>query len=72
MAPHDHGIPVVTAATAHPAKFPDAVRRATGFAPPLPPALADLYERPERLSVLPNELGAVQGFVRGHALRNAA
>jgi threonine synthase len=72
LAPRDHEVPVITAATAHPAKFPDAVRRATGLAPPLPLALADLYERPERLSVLPNELAAVQGFVRVHALRNAA
>ena len=31
--------PVVVLATAHPAKFPDAVARATGAAPPVPPAL---------------------------------
>ena len=36
-APRDPGIPVVVAATAHPAKFPDAVERATGQRPPLPP-----------------------------------
>jgi threonine synthase len=72
LAPADHAIPVITAATAHPAKFPDAVERATGLRPPLPPALADLYERPERFAVLPNDLAAAQGFVRGHALRNAA
>jgi len=71
-APADPSIPVITAATAHPAKFPDAVQQATGFRPPLPPALADLYERPERFSVLPNDLAAAQGFVRAHALRNAA
>lgn len=71
-APADVSIPVITAATAHPAKFPDAVQQATGFRPPLPPALADLYERPERFSVLPNDLQAAQGFVRAHALRNAA
>src|SRR5690606_29964168 len=40
--------PVVTLATAHPAKFPDAVERATGVRPALPPHLADLFERPER------------------------
>jgi threonine synthase len=72
LAPADPGIPVITAATAHPAKFPEAVERATGLRPPLPPALADLYAREERLTVLPNDLSAVQGFVRGHALRNAA
>ncbi len=71
-APADLSIPVITAATAHPAKFPDAVQQATGFRPPLPPALADLYERPERFSVLPNDLAAAQGFVRAHTLRNAA
>jgi threonine synthase len=71
-APADAGIPVITAATAHPAKFPDAVERATGLRPPLPPALADLYEREERLTVLPNDLAAAQAFVRSHALRNAA
>jgi threonine synthase len=58
----DH--PVVTLATAHPAKFPDAVARATGVTPALPPHLADLYDRPERTQTLPNELAAVQQFVR--------
>jgi threonine synthase len=65
-------IPVIVAATAHPAKFPEAVERATGLRPPLPPRLADLYERPERYTVLPPELGAVEARVRAHALRNAA
>ena len=41
-------------ATAHPAKFPEAVEQATGVRPPLPTALADLYERPERFEILPN------------------
>jgi len=72
LAPEDPAIPVIVAATAHPAKFPDAVARATSEVVPLPPALADLYDRPERLSVLPNDLAAAQGFVRRHALRNAA
>jgi threonine synthase len=57
--------PVVALATAHPAKFPDAVARATGERPLLPPRLADLYERPERVTTLPNELRAVQDFIRG-------
>jgi threonine synthase len=55
--------PLVTLGTAHPAKFPDAVRRATGVQPPLPDHLADLFEREERFDVLPNELGAVQRYV---------
>jgi threonine synthase len=59
----DPAIPIVTLATAHPAKFPDAVQRATGVRPPLPAHLADLFERPERTSLLPNELAAVQAFV---------
>jgi threonine synthase len=54
---------MVVLATAHPAKFPDAVVAATGVHPPLPPRLADLLERPERCTVLPNDPVAVQGFV---------
>jgi threonine synthase len=42
------------------------------LAPPLPPRLADLYEREERYSVLPADLGAIEAFVRRHSLRNAA
>jgi threonine synthase len=49
--------------TAHPAKFPDAVERATGVRPALPAHLVDLFERDERFDVLPNDLGAVQQFV---------
>jgi threonine synthase len=63
---------VVVAATAHPAKFPDAVERATGFRPPLPARLADLYDREERFSVLADDLGTVEAAVRAHARRNAA
>lgn len=55
--------PVVTEATAHPAKFPDAVERATGIHPPLPARLADLMERRERFTSLPDDLAAVQAFV---------
>jgi threonine synthase len=55
---------VVTLATAHPAKFPDAVERATGVRPALPPHLADLFDRPERTERLPNDLATVQKFVR--------
>ena len=53
----------VTLATAHPAKFPDAVERATGVRPPLPPHLADLFDLPEHVTRLPNDLAAVQQFV---------
>ena len=53
----------VTMATAHPAKFPDAVEKATGVRPPLPAHLADLFEREEQFTRLPNDLAAVQEFV---------
>ena len=56
--------PVITLSTAHPAKFPDAVERATGVRPPLPAHLADLFDRAERTQPLPNDLAEVQGFVR--------
>jgi threonine synthase len=57
----------VALACAHPAKFPDAVEAAIGVRPALPARLADLMERPERLTVLPNELAAVERFVRDEA-----
>jgi threonine synthase len=56
-------LPMITLATAHPAKFPDAVEQAIGLRPALPPHLADLFERPERFTVLPNDLATVQHFV---------
>jgi len=70
--PMGNGIPTVAMATAHPAKFPDAMRQATGIAPALPPRMADLYQREERYTVLPNDLGAVQSHIRAWARRNAA
>ena len=57
-------IPMVTLATAHPAKFPDAVEAATGIRPPLPSRMADLYERPERVTQVPNDLAALQALIR--------
>ena len=62
----DPSVPMVALATAHPAKFPDAVADATGVRPPLPERLADLHERPERLTRLPNDLAVVQEFVEAH------
>jgi len=56
--------PMVTLATAHPAKFPDAVETATGIRPPLPNRMADLYERPERLTEVANDLGAIQSLIK--------
>jgi threonine synthase len=54
---------MVVLATAHPAKFPDAVERATGVRPVLQPHLADLLSRPERSTPLPNDLASVEQFV---------
>jgi threonine synthase len=68
------GTPVVALATAHPAKFPDAVERATGRRPVLPPHMANLMERPERFTVVPNEQAAIERFMRERArvVRGAA
>ena len=65
-----HGLPMVAMATAAPAKFPEAVRLATGITPPLPPRLADLYEREECFVRAPNELAAVEALVRAAVHRN--
>ena len=63
--------PVIALATAHPAKFPDAVERATGVRPPLPERLKDLMERKETIVVLPNDRRAVGDYLR-QAARAAA
>ena len=61
---HAGEAPMVTLATAHAAKFPDAVREAIGREPNVPPRLAGLMTRDERYDVLPNDLHAVQGYIR--------
>ena len=60
-------VPMVALATAHPAKFPDAVRAATGVSPPLPDRMAELHTLPERVTVIPNDVGRIQAFVRDRA-----
>jgi len=57
----------IVLATAHPAKFPDAVEKASGLRPPLPDHLSDLLERPERAQTLDNDLDVVRDYVRKHA-----
>lgn len=57
----------VVLATAHPAKFPDAVEEATGVRPELPPHLSDLLSRPEAAASIDNDVDAVRDFVRVHA-----
>ncbi len=59
----DPDVPMVCLATAHPAKFPDAVEQATGIRPPLPSRLADLFDREERFDLLPADLAQVQAHV---------
>ena len=55
--------PMITLATAHPAKFPDAVEKASGIRPPLPNRMADLYERPERVTRVANDLTALETLI---------
>jgi threonine synthase len=59
----DPSVPMVVLSTAHPAKFPAAVKAACGAEPALPDWLDDLYARPERVTVLPAEQAAVERFV---------
>ena len=59
--------PVVVLATAHPAKFPDAVERATGRRPALPPHLADLHERPERCVTMAKDPARLTDYVLANA-----
>jgi threonine synthase len=68
------GAPVISVATAHPAKFPEAVMAATGVHPELPARLADLFEREERYEVLPADLAIVMDVVssKSHGQRASA
>ena len=67
MTSESRHIPRIALATAHPAKFPDAMEAITGERPGLPPRLAPLMSDPERITVLPNDLEAVQRFVEDRA-----
>ncbi|MBO0332209.1 threonine synthase [Sneathiella sp. CAU 1612] len=60
-------VPLVTLSTAHPAKFPDAVEKATGERPELPKHMADLFEREERLVDLPNDIGTIKSYIKERA-----
>lgn len=61
---HLSATPMITLATAHPAKFPDAVEAAMGVRPALPARMGDLYDRPERLTRVANDLAALQTIIR--------
>jgi threonine synthase len=60
----DPSVPMVVLSTAHPAKFPDAVKAACGVTPALPETLADLGRRNERVVVLPADQTAVERYVK--------
>ena len=55
---------MITLATAHPAKFPDAVEAAMGIRPVLPDWISDLFDRPERLTEMPNDLQKMKSLIR--------
>jgi len=67
----DPAVPVITLATAHPAKFRDAVERATGHRPSLPSRVGDLFEREERLVDLPGDYASIADYVTAHAVPKA-
>jgi threonine synthase len=62
--------PMVTLSTAHPAKFPAAVKSACAIDPALPSWLADLMNREERFEILDAELKAVETFIGKHTRAN--
>lgn len=57
-------VPMVTLATAHPAKFPAAVEKAADVHPPLPPHMADLYDRSERVTQISSDLAVLEDHIR--------
>jgi threonine synthase len=59
----DTSVPIVCVATAHPAKFPDAVEDAIGHRPELPDELHDLFEREERFVTMPADLAAIEAYI---------
>ncbi len=67
----DQQIPMVTLATAHPVKFPEAVEKAgIGVQPELPHHLTDLFQRPEAYDVIPNQLSAVHDAIRRKGIQS--
>jgi len=65
-------VPIISMACAHPAKFPDAVEKATGIRPELPARLADLFERPEKYDTLGADKDAIAAYIRQRARRGGA
>ena len=63
--------PMIVLATAHPAKFPDAVENASGVRPALPKRSEGLMDGKERFTLLPNDLDAVENYLSKHARINS-
>jgi threonine synthase len=63
--------PMVVLSTAHPAKFPDAVKAACGVIPALPDHLADLMQRNERLTRLSSDIKQIQQYISRHTRARA-
>lgn len=68
LAGREPGVPMICLATAHPAKFGDAVRQAIVHEPELPESLAALADKDTRCEVMAAEVGAVKAFIEQHAL----
>lgn len=64
----DKTVPVICLATAHPAKFGEAVQQAAGKAPPLPPSLVDIDKRPRRCEILDADTAQIKAYIDKHAL----
>lgn len=60
---HDKSVPMISLSTAHPAKFPEAVKEMTGEHPALPAHMADLFEREENFDILPNDLDVLKKYI---------
>ena len=59
----DNEVPMVTLATAHPAKFPAAVKKASKVTPELPGRMSDLFERPEQSLKVDNDLVQLKNLI---------
>lgn len=68
LAMREEGMPMVCLATAHPAKFPEAVKRAIGKEPPKPARIAELEGKERRFQVLPSRAEAVKEYIERHAI----
>ncbi|MBL4603641.1 MAG: threonine synthase [Emcibacteraceae bacterium] len=63
---NDKSVPMISLSTAHPAKFPEAVKEMTGVHPELPSHMANLFEREEKFDVLPNDLDVLKKYILEH------